>query len=179
MTKTISLKQLPREIENLNKKIAKDVDRAVRATSRLAVKPIRKRVPVAFGELRDSVHSDLSNGIKTVADAPHAAAVEVGSAPHTPDIAALIEWVKLRGYQGIRPARRAGPTTQKQAKRVAALLKREVVNNTFSPIDAAEKVAMAIAKGIEKHGTKPHWFVRESLADVEMILDAQIKKMLA
>lgn len=45
----------------------------------------------------------------------------------------------------------------------------------FSPSDSAEKVARAISKGIEEHGTRPHWFVRESLGDIREILDEEMK----
>lgn len=55
-------------------------------------------VPVAFGELvatiRDIPHE---SGATIRADAPHAAAVEVGSRPHKVSIWALKRWCEVKG----------------------------------------------------------------------------------
>ena len=58
--------------------------------------------PVAFGELRDGiVDVKLESGALITSTAPYSAAVEEGSRPHMPPIAPLIEWVRLRGTQGL------------------------------------------------------------------------------
>jgi len=178
----IKLRELPGELKKLHRRIRKNGDQAVRATARLAIKPIKQRTPKAFGELRDSLHATAN---KTIADAPHAAAVEVGSAPHTPDMAALIRWVKLRGMQGLKsPSQRrrlAGTTTFQQSTRVASMLKAMKVGKgkgAYTPVDAAERVAFAIAAGIRAKGTKPHWMFRDSLPEIMNILDAEMKKRL-
>lgn len=52
-------------------------------------------VPFAFGELHNSVHPE---GRQLVADAPHAAAVEVGSLPHMPPVEPIEKWCELKGF---------------------------------------------------------------------------------
>lgn len=103
-----------------------------------------------------------------------------------PDIEKLTAWVKLRGLQGLHSrglgnTRRHGPTTKAQALRVKDLLAAEVQRGhggDYSPTDAPEKVALAIAKGIQKHGTRPHWFVRDSLPDIAKVLNEHVRKAL-
>jgi len=45
-------------------------------------------------------------------------------------------------------------------------------------IDAPEQIAKAIQMAITKHGTKPHWFVQNSLPAIMELLDAEIRKNL-
>lgn len=80
------------------------VRNAVRKTARQTRNYVaRTTIPRAFGELADSLHVvDGAKGNSDVTcDAPHAAAVENGSRPHTPPLAPLIAWVTLRGLQGL------------------------------------------------------------------------------
>jgi hypothetical protein len=155
------------------------IGRAVQKTAADAVTPIRKRAPKAFGDLQNSVHAVPGPNPKTIVDAPHAGAVERGSPPHTPDFERLLAWVKLRGMQGLNgTSRRDGRTTARQATRVKDLLSHEVQRGPggpFSPVDSPTRVAEAIAKGIEKHGTRPYWFVRESLEDVRALLNTNVR----
>lgn len=165
---------------------------AVQRTAVLAVRPIKKRVPVAFGELRDSVAPmDIGSAPKTCVDAPHAAAVEQGSMPHTPDFERLLAWVRLRGLQGLTPRGRLrnrfpkhwGFTTPSQARSVATMFKAFEVRGKrgvgrHSPINAPEAIARAISAKIEKTGTKPFWYVRDSLPEIMEILGLQLKTKL-
>lgn len=174
---------LRRDIRFQLKKVEGRINRAIANTAVEAVKPIRRRAPKAFGELRDSVHSIRHGGPRTVVDAPHAAAVEIGSAPHNPNFEELLAWVKLRGMQGnrftARQLARRGPTTLEQAVRVRSMFSEEVVrgpSGEFSPTDAPERVARRIAEGIRQHGTRPHWFVKESLGDIAGILDRNVRR---
>lgn len=170
-----------RKIENGLKRLRERNEEAVLRTAEDGVDIIRLRSPKAFGDLRDSVHATESP-IRNVIDAPHAGAVEVGSAPHKPDIDALTEWVKLRGMQGLRRLRSArlhGSTTASQALRVKDMLAQEVAPDGSSPIDAPRLVAERIAKGIEKHGTEPHWFVRDSLPAIAMRLARHLRKAMS
>lgn len=163
-------------------------DNATFRTAQEGAAVVRERAPKAFGELRDSTEAYRSgshgNGPSIAVDAPHAGAVEIGSAPHTPDLERLIAWVKLRGMQGLsrlRSAKLHGTTTRDQAVRVRDLLKNQVQSGPggqFSPIDAPVEVARAIAKGIEQHGTRPHWFVRDSLPAIRDILARNVRKEL-
>lgn len=184
MSITTTLDRLPGLLALDAARIEQAINDALGATAEGAVHPIRGRVPVAFGELRESVQAaDIFHAPKTISDAPHAGAVEVGSRPHTPDFEALVRWVKLRGMQGIsntsghRPNHLdSGPTTASQALRVAEMIKSHEVGGSHLPVDAAEQVARAIAKGIEEHGTPPHWFVRSSLPEIRTILDSEVRK---
>ncbi len=181
-------------LERGQRQIRKDVDKAIWSTAKKAERPIRRRAPKAFGELANSVQAYQrgSNGNPvTSVDAPHAGAVEIGSPPHKPDFERLLAWVKLRGLQGrgVGFSRRTGrglrkrfpkawgPTTPFHARNVGSQLKALAAQNIHGD-RAAIKVAQAISKGIELHGTRPHWFVRESLGDIREILNSEIHKVL-
>jgi len=116
------------------KKIARDhearenrLDRAREKAASRGLSVVRRKIPVAFGGLEKSAHTSPAHTI--VVDAPHAAAIERGSRPHTPPLAPLVAWVKLRGMQGInargtvKPHKRlTGSTTREHAWRAAAQL---------------------------------------------------------
>lgn len=168
--------------------LQRDLEDAVNHTAHEAAEIIKTRVPVAFGDLQGSVHGEH---MKTVVDAPHAAAVEIGSRPHVPDMARLIAWVKLRGKQGInRHGRvrhpkqptfkygRGGGNTRNHALAVAHELKSMESSNGSLDIDAPERVAQRISQAIQKGGTKPHWYVRSSLPTIRVALKTEIRKAL-
>lgn len=180
-----SPEQLPDLITKDLQSVQEYVGKALYKTARDAVPVIRKRTPKAFGNLADSIHASGDIVPRTVVDAPHAAAVEVGSRPHTPDFEALLAWVKLRGAQGLtkrggdrrRFQRSAGPSTAYQAVSVRQALKAEIQRgpNPYSPVDAPEQVARAIAAAIQVRGTKPHFFVRDSLDGIRAALDKNVR----
>ncbi len=180
------IKNLYKALERNQKNIIKAVDKAKWNTAQKAVRPIKKRVPVAFGELRDSVQAfergDSGNPTTSVT-APHAGSVEIGSPPHTPNFERLVAWVKLRGMQDMRGGpRKLGPTGALKIASVRKMFGSHVIagaGGKFSPVDAPEQIARAISKGIEKHGTKPHWYVRESLPEIQVILGEEIRKGLS
>ena len=61
-----------------------------------------KTIPVAFGELAKSLHVVPGHNVSSlIADAPYAAAVENGARPHMPPLAPILQWVALRGLQGM------------------------------------------------------------------------------
>jgi hypothetical protein len=93
------------------------------------------------GTLKSSVHVEaLPNGSpRIVIDAPHAAQVELGSRPHTPPLAPLVEWVRRHR---LAFGMKANPRGQ-EADFVA--------------------IARAIQRKIALNGTKPTYFVRNSL----------------
>lgn len=194
--KVNGIRNLRKALERGQKDIRKAVSGAIWNTAKAAMKPIKRRVPVAFGELRESVQAyprGLNGNPVTSVDAPHAGAVEVGSLPHTPNFERLLDWVRLRGIQGqIKGGLRKkfpkslGPTTPFHARGIGAMLNSFKIGvdirqspMTSSAEAALVQVATAIAKGIEKHGTRPHWFVRESLPEIQGILQTEIKKKLA
>lgn len=200
---------LVRLIQRRMERKDRDIKNALGTVAHAAVAMIRKRTPKAFGELRDSTHAVIDPHVethlgmsdwmptvaaKTIVDAPHAKAVEIGSGPHAPDIKKLTEWVKLRGMQGltargrlktrwrgskIHIAETIGLTTPFQARNVAKRLKglevraarankrkKRDAHGRYLPTDAAVKVAEAIAEGIKKRGTRPHWMVRDSIPEI-------------
>lgn len=152
------------------------IEKAIRRTAIDGAKHVRRNVPVAFSELRDSVHADKN---RIVADAPHASAIEQGSRPHWPPLEPLIKWVKLRGAQALTtkrgPSKRLpGTTTQSVARTVGGLLKAEERNGALD-LEAPERVAWLIARAISKRGTRPHWFMMNALPLIEHELHMNIQ----
>lgn len=186
------MREIKCTLSQLEGYIQRDIRRIQRAdhtarfvTAQRAARLMRARVPKAFGELQESINgfSDGGSGNPaTVADAPHAAAVEIGSEPHWPDMEALVRWVKLRGMQGLtkkghlrrRFAKALGPTTPRQARRVGQMIlgEHKAAGGKGPPSvdDYAEKVAMAIARGIAEHGTRPHWYAKNTVPEAGKIL---------
>lgn len=163
----------------------KAVEKAIARTATQGARHVRRNVPVAHGELRNSVKA--VDGHRIVADAPHAAPVETGSRPHWPPLAPLVKWVKLRGMQGLttpkRQARLPGTTTKLHAGSVAGAIRAHSVATGYADwqggatsVEAPEAVARAIQAAIAKHGTKPHWYMRGSVPAVEAILDREIRR---
>lgn len=188
-----------RKVQGIEKRVAA----ALVKVAIEAAPMIRKRTPKAFGELQASTqgYAKGRNGFPVTAlDAPHAAAVEKGSGPHQPNMAKLLEWVKLRGAQGLtdrgrlrqRFRKAQGFTTPRQAKRVAGLIKPlevraqrarkargrrpgRAASGRHLPIDAAMLVAERIAEGIRKHGTRPFWMVRNSLTEIAANMGRRVR----
>ena len=151
------------------------VRKAARLTADMGRLIVYGKAPVAFGELRDGlIAEDRDNGAAIVSTAPHSAAVEEGSRPHMPPLAPLLAWVKLRGAQGLDAAPGAKGAPAEIARRIARR-----GNGTSTPIDAAERVARAIQHAIAKRGTRPHWFMRDSVSEVASLLDAYMRSTLA
>ncbi|HEX7464106.1 MAG TPA: hypothetical protein VF382_04320 [Actinomycetota bacterium] len=157
---------------------------AVREAAHKGASHVRRNVPVAFGELRSSVHVDSPTlgHSRIIIDAPHACAVEVGSRPHWVPIAPLIAWVKLRGFQGLSsPAqmkRLPGTTTGEHARSVAGQLAAAEQDDGSTPVNAPIQIAYMIQAAIAKRGTKPHWYARNSLPTLVDILDTRIRAAL-
>lgn len=179
-----------RSVSELNALIRKHLrqrETKVRAAARRAAARgravLKKGVPVAFGEIRESVHTE---GQIIVIDAPHAAAVNNGSRPHMPPLEPLVAWVKLRGMQGLGTDRQIGrlpgTTTAASARGVASLLRaheRQDTGGAYSPTDAAIQVARAIQMAIAKRGTKPAHFVEKALPELRAILGEELRAALS
>jgi hypothetical protein len=190
---TIRLKigELPGRLALLHKRIEAQLSGAVFANARDTAHEVAQNVPIAFGELRHSVHAEVMGqfpfirGAKVIADAPHAAAVEVGSRPHWMPLAPLVKWVKLRGMQGlnkrggVRSANRRanGNTTAEHAFRIASQIK-SLERHGTNQVDDAEKIARAIQAVIAKRGTKPHFFMRSQIPFTMRHLDSLVKRAL-
>lgn len=205
-----TLRSLPNLVQTRLLRIERRVAQGLMHTSEAAVRMIRKRAPRAFGPLRDSVHSvprlQYSRGLsaapmvhaKTIVDAPHAAGIERGTTPHTPNFERLLAWVKLRGMQGLTEkgrlrsrygaSSRIGPTTALHARNVSRRLKNLEVrrraasprkgrdaNGRYLPTDAAVQVARAISMAIQKKGTRPQWFVRRSITEIAAEMGRRVR----
>lgn len=182
--------QFERRVAKDMARLQKNVENSIRKTARQAVPVIAKHVPIAFGELKHSIHAESKAGpghvASTIVDAPHAAAVEVGSRPHLVPIDELIAWVKLRGTQGLTKTGRirtkrwnpAGSTTRAHAIRVAQQLRAKQSGGALG-IDAPEQVAHAIQMAILRAGTKPHWYTAKSMAEIERILKNNVDAALS
>lgn len=163
---------IARDIPLIRQKTIRGVHQAIVQTAHA----IAKNVPIAFGELRASVHGEWTpNGGAASVDAPHAAAVEFGSRPHWVPLEPLIRWVKLRGMQGLSKRRRPGSTTARQSSGVASSLK-AMVSGGASPVDAPEQIARAIQAAIAKKGTRPHWYVRNTVPAAMRILHREVTR---
>jgi hypothetical protein len=184
-----SLEELPcliaRDLQRLERRVQLELAGAA-IDGAHAIEP---HIPVAFAELRGSLHVDASRAlegeIRIVLDAPHAEAVERGSRPHTPPLEPLIRWVKLRGMQGLTKtgriksakARAWGPTSAAQANRIATSIRAfRVTGELVTDVNAPEKIARAIQMSIRKNGTKPHWMVRRTLPEIEVILGRHMRR---
>lgn len=91
------MKDLARQLgDNIGRKLRKRLEKAIDNTLTKGVEIVKANVPVASGELRDSIHVE---GREIVADAPHAWVVELGSMPHMPPVEPLIKWATLKGFE--------------------------------------------------------------------------------
>lgn len=131
------------------------------------------KAPVAFGQLRDGiVDIKRERGAEIFSTAPYSAAVEVGSRPHWPPLQPILEWVRLRGMQGLE----AGPGATGHPGNVAGQI-RGLGDGTSTPVDAALIVANRIRAAIAKNGTKPTWFMKRTVPEVERLLDSFVKTL--
>lgn len=178
-----SLPELQRLIRKHNSERQKRVKKAiVSVAKRGRLYIISHTLPIAFRNLERSIHIEVSDDrIAIVADAPHAEAVERGSDPHTPPLKPLIEWVILRGLQGtdneVKPGRHSrGTTTKRHAEDIASELRSYAEKNPGGVSVIA--IAKAIQAKIAARGTKPHWYMREALPEIQELLDREIRMSL-
>lgn len=177
-TKKVSLAELKKTLEADLRTLQNRVKRSAVDASDFGRIAAYGRAPVAFGELRDGLVSyETDKGAKIVSTAPHSAAVELGSRPHWPPLEPILEWVRLRGAQGLDSSA-SGGTPQGHPKRVATALAAQG-NGTSTPVDAALKVANAIRAGIAAHGTPPTHFMESTVPDVVKLLDSFVKSRFA
>lgn len=172
---------ISKHMKEREKKVVGAIKRAARKASASNASALKRNIPVAFGEIRESVHVE---GLTVVVDAPHAAAVNNGSRPHTPPLAPLVAWVKLRGMQGLaterQQGRMPGTSTRAAAAGVAGWLGSLEHRGPggYSDVDAAEQVARMIQRAIARKGTKPHHFIEKSMPEMFKVLDEEIRRAL-
>lgn len=200
-----SLKHLASLIQKHSEKHQRRLERELRRAAKRGVTAVKQNVPVAFGELRESVHSEpVDGGAQIIVDAPHAAAVNNGARPHWMPLEPLIRWVKLRGMQALltdrQRGRLPGGTTRAAASAIGRMLAGKTMSagdlgnpeggsgefsasyvpvSAVSQIDAAEQVARMIQRAIAKRGTKPHHYAEKSLPEIEGYVDLAVKNAFA
>jgi hypothetical protein len=178
-----SLSDFVKAFERHTKAREARVRAAVPKTARLTGHyAIEETIPVAHAELRDSLHTEDGppGNAQLIADAPHSAAVEVGSRPHMPPLAPLIEWVKLRGMQGLSDSGRIKPTRDwrlRPARTVARALRAMQHGGSLS-VDAPEQIARAIQHAISVRGTKPFHYMLRSVPFARSTLAELVKAAL-
>lgn len=97
-TVRVDLSKLAETIErDLEENVRNKVEEAIDETGEDSVGIVWTRVPFAFGELHNSIHYDKARHA-LIADAPHAAPVEVGSVPHFPPVEPLKTWCTMKGF---------------------------------------------------------------------------------
>lgn len=173
--KVDSYRQAAAGVRKTAKRFGRNVRMAAYGAARQTVPQVRKNMPVAFGELRKSVHAErgkakAKTAARVVADAPHAAPVETGSRPHWPPLEPLVRWVKLRGMQGLTSrgnlrkkfGNLAGTTTAGHAQAVAGQIKAGERGGAVS-LNVPRQIAFLIARAISRRGTRPHFYMRRAL----------------
>lgn len=167
-------RHLARLLKQKDAELKRKMARAARRAAQKHAAYLRRNMPVASSELRNSVQVQ---GTQVVVDAPHAAAVERGSRPHWPPLEPILEWVKLRGFQGLvskkQLARLPGTTTAAHATSISLAIHQHMGMTALS-VDAPLKVAKAIQATIAKYGTKPQWYMRNSLPAAHAFLGAAV-----
>lgn len=145
------------KLKKLDAALQKATRSAVLEAAAAGIGVIARAAPVDRGRLKKSVRlrrRGQSGHPEIVVAAPYAAIVEVGSRPHWVPIAPLIQWVRRnRARFGITGD---GRTRDKRGRFMAS---KEVV-----------KIARAIQRTIAMKGTRPRWFVRNSLPELNAIL---------
>lgn len=177
------IREIKKDLKQKDRALDRAAKRAARRTAQYMAGAARREVPVAFGDLRDSIHAV---GTKVIIDAPHAAAVENGSRPHWPPLEPLIKWVKLRGFQGLIALDRGssmldklpGPTTAAHAINTALSLRHHMAQGADEE-QAARRIAGAIAAHIAKFGTKPTHFVAKQIPRARAFLAEEVEAALA
>lgn len=177
-----SFKELTALLKKHQRARQKRVESAVRTAAKRGLRgPITRNIPVAFHELLDTAHVE---GSKIIIDAPHAAAVEVGSRPHVVPLDALVKWVKLRGMQGLKTKRQLGrlegSTTVAHATSIAAEIRRHEQasgrrKRGSVDVNVPEQIARSIQAAIAKRGTKPSWYARKAFPEIAADLDRLVK----
>lgn len=157
------LNHLARLLKRKDGQIKRDLERAAKKAAQKTAAHVRRTVPVAFSELRNSVHVD---GSKVIADAPHAVFVERGTRPHWPPLEPILRWVKLRGFQALvgpkQVHRLPGNTTAYHAMTVGSAIEQHIEDGSVS-VDVPVQIARAIQAMIAKRGTRPHWYMRNAV----------------
>lgn len=174
----------PRDIERVFKAQEQArrerVEGAIHEAAMLGAEVVAKGAPVDVGTLKSSIRARRTGAKESeiIADAPHSGIVEVGSRPHTPPLAPLIEWVKRhRAAFGLKPPRVLRPV-RRRLYGAAAASRRRAEERAAAADAAVEQIARRIQRKIARYGTKPRWFMRQHLPKLRKILASLIRRRL-
>jgi hypothetical protein len=136
---------------------------AMHEAATLSAELVARAAPVDVGGLRASIRAERASPSRSevIADAPHASSVEVGSRPHTPPLAPLIDWVRRH----------------RKALGLKGKLGRDS-RGRFTAGAAIEAAARALQRKIARDGTRPRWFMRNTLPKQRKVLDRLIRRRL-
>lgn len=162
---------LPRDV----KKLLDGNQRRMLEAAHLGAEIIADVAPVDVGSLKSSVHVEATDrGARIVIDAPHAGITELGSRPHMPPLAPLIDWVRRHGVGfGLGPTRRRAPKTVTRKLYGAALAAH---TRASAQQKAIVQIARAIQMKIAREGTKPRYFVRNAMPRLTAALRSVLSK---
>lgn len=155
-------RKLPRDVKQLLQGSQKKMHEA----ALLGAEIIAGQAPVDMGPLKASPHVEVTeHGARIRIDAPHAGIVELGSRPHRPPIGPLIEWVRRhRASFGIDAPRGRAPKTPTRTLYGAALAAHTRALARHQRADREVlRIACALQAKIAREGTKPRYFVRNSM----------------
>lgn len=163
---------------------------------RLLKTNISKGDVVDTGELRNSCEWDFHT-MQLGVTAPHGAFLEVGTRPHMPPIEPLVEWAKRK----FSPNRRKRQKSKKSARRkkglgerlskwakknllfTAALHKgasgraaRPRIKKPELTDKQARAIAWRVAMSIKKKGTKPRFYMRETVHGLKPLVLPEIRR---
>jgi len=160
---TVRLEDFARVFESRESARIQRVRAAVHEAALLGAEIEARAAPVDVGALKSSIRATRESATKSVviASAPHAAIVERGSRPHVPPLQPLIDWVR-RHVKTLR-IRRA----RDRRGRFTAASEQQI-----------ENVARAIQRKIMFHGTRPTWFIRNTLPRQRRALERIVRRAL-
>lgn len=176
----IPIEKLPEALDSLEREARRAVARGALAGAHRGRALIVKRTPVDLGPLKAGWTvkpgaEDFADGGTTLATltnhAPHIVMVELGSRPHRMSPAgwaALYEWVR-RHFRG---GKLGGDGRMKRPR------KNSIVGIAPYRGDDPEISAItnAIVARIAKRGTKPTFFVKNSLHDLQKVMISEVER---
>jgi hypothetical protein len=176
--KTVSVAQLPNELQKLEGKLGNALKRGVRMGLHRGRGIIVRRTPTDLGQLRASWKVKTSELVdELLNDAPHAGIVELGARPHKVSAegwAAIYEWVRRHPEIYGEKKARSGVKRDKAGT---------VMSDNLGPFKGADPeisgITWAIVKKINREGQKPTYFVRDSMDLLRKALEAEVERQFA
>jgi hypothetical protein len=147
----------------------------------VVVPAIRESVHRYTGALIGSARAvKVGEGAEIRVDAPHAGVIEGGARPHMPPLQPILDWVRVNyAFFGLTKSKLRRndmnpPRTERQARsRDWSAL----VHGMFEA--SVLEIANALRWKIYRHGSVPHWYMRNSLPKLRDVLKATVSRRMA